>query len=150
MPSAAPSLACGERSMSMKSDLRPFPGSPFLSLSVEIVLSCKLHSFSFSILLCFRLLIVAPWTQRHFVAFGNLSSPAAIIGNPNVAAHGKTVMGGLERAVKNLDNIKAEYASLSVMHSEKLFTSVLNSYDGIFNPCVLMRCCNCLISPDSC
>ncbi|KAI4903384.1 hypothetical protein NFI96_010788 [Prochilodus magdalenae] len=67
-----------------------------------------------------RLLIVAPWTQRHFAAFGNLSSPAAIIGNSKVAAHGKTVMGGLERAVKNLDNIKAEYASLSIMHSEKL------------------------------
>ncbi|KAI4900630.1 hypothetical protein NFI96_029200 [Prochilodus magdalenae] len=67
-----------------------------------------------------RLLIVAPWTQRHFASFGNLSSPAAIIGNPKVAAHGKTVMGGLERAVKNLDNIKAAYAQLSVMHSEKL------------------------------
>ncbi|XP_036422743.1 hemoglobin subunit beta-like [Colossoma macropomum] len=67
-----------------------------------------------------RLLIVAPWTQRHFAAFGNLSSPAAIMGNPKVANHGKTVMGGLERAVKNLDNIKAVYASLSVMHSEKL------------------------------
>ncbi|KAI4903382.1 hypothetical protein NFI96_010786 [Prochilodus magdalenae] len=67
-----------------------------------------------------RLLVVAPWTQRHFASFGNLSSPAAIIGNPKVAAHGKTVMGGLERAVKNLDNIKAAYASLSVMHSEKL------------------------------
>ncbi|XP_072532669.1 hemoglobin subunit beta-like [Salminus brasiliensis] len=67
-----------------------------------------------------RLLIVAPWVQRHFTTFGNLSSPAAIIGNPKVAAHGKVVMGGLERAIKNMDNIKAAYASLSVMHSEKL------------------------------
>ncbi|KAL7830711.1 hypothetical protein SRHO_G00318380 [Serrasalmus rhombeus] len=67
-----------------------------------------------------RLLIVAPWTQRHFASFGNLSSPAAIMGNPKVAAHGKTVMGGLDRAVKNLDNIKAAYAQLSVLHSEKL------------------------------
>ncbi|XP_072532673.1 hemoglobin subunit beta-like [Salminus brasiliensis] len=67
-----------------------------------------------------RLLIVAPWVQRHFTTFGNLSSPAAIIGNPKVAAHGKVVMGGLERAIKNMDNIKAAYSSLSVMHSEKL------------------------------
>ncbi|KAL7829840.1 hypothetical protein AOLI_G00307250 [Acnodon oligacanthus] len=67
-----------------------------------------------------RLLIVAPWTQRHFASFGNLSSPAAIMGNPKVAAHGRTVMGGLDRAVKNLDNIKAAYAQLSKLHSEKL------------------------------
>nr|3BCQ_B Chain B, Beta-chain hemoglobin [Brycon cephalus]3BCQ_D Chain D, Beta-chain hemoglobin [Brycon cephalus] len=67
-----------------------------------------------------RLLIVYPWTQRHFAAFGNLSSPAAINGNPKVAHHGKVVMGGLERAIKNMDNIKAAYSSLSVMHSEKL------------------------------
>ncbi|XP_066529637.1 hemoglobin subunit beta-like [Hoplias malabaricus] len=67
-----------------------------------------------------RLLIVFPWTQRHFTSFGNMSSAAAIQGNPKVAHHGKIVMGGLERAVKNLDNVKAAYASLSVMHSEKL------------------------------
>ncbi|XP_029364938.1 hemoglobin subunit beta-A-like [Echeneis naucrates] len=67
-----------------------------------------------------RLLIVYPWTQRHFASFGNLSSPAAIMGNSKVAAHGKTVMGGLENAVKNMDNIKSAYAKLSVMHSEKL------------------------------
>uniref|UniRef100_A0A3Q3KJW0 Globin domain-containing protein n=1 Tax=Monopterus albus TaxID=43700 RepID=A0A3Q3KJW0_MONAL len=41
-------------------------------------------------------------------------------GNPKVAAHGKAVMGGLEKAVKNLDDIKNTYKSLSVMHSEKL------------------------------
>ncbi|XP_036422740.1 hemoglobin subunit beta-like [Colossoma macropomum] len=67
-----------------------------------------------------RLLIVFPWTQRHFASFGNLSSPAAIMGNPKVAAHGRTVMGGLERAIKNMDNIKAAYAQLSKLHSEKL------------------------------
>ncbi|XP_041866835.1 hemoglobin subunit beta-A-like [Melanotaenia boesemani] len=67
-----------------------------------------------------RLLIVFPWTQRHFASFGNLSNPAAIMGNPKVAQHGKIVMGGLEKAVKNLDNIKNAYANLSVMHSEKL------------------------------
>ncbi|CAG5897947.1 hemoglobin subunit beta-A-like [Menidia menidia] len=67
-----------------------------------------------------RLLIVYPWTQRHFSTFGNLSNSAAIIGNAKVAQHGKTVMGGLEAAVKNMDNIKKAYAALSVMHSEKL------------------------------
>ncbi|XP_070779322.1 hemoglobin subunit beta-A-like [Enoplosus armatus] len=69
-----------------------------------------------------RLLIVYPWTQRHFdkATFGNLSTNAAILGNPRVAEHGRTVMGGLERAVKNLDDIKNAYAKLSVMHSEKL------------------------------
>ncbi|KAL4593361.1 hemoglobin subunit beta, partial [Arapaima gigas] len=49
-----------------------------------------------------RLLIVYPWTQRYFSSFGNLSSPAAICGNAKVAAHGKVVMHGLERAIKNL------------------------------------------------
>ncbi|XP_061567305.1 hemoglobin subunit beta-B-like [Cololabis saira] len=67
-----------------------------------------------------RLLIVYPWTQRHFGSFGNLSNPAAIMSNPKVLAHGKVVMGGLETAVKNMDNIKNAYAKLSVMHSEKL------------------------------
>ncbi|KAK6311691.1 hypothetical protein J4Q44_G00173550 [Coregonus suidteri] len=58
--------------------------------------------------------------QRHFSTFGNLSTPAAIMGNPAVAKHGKTVMHGLDRAVKNLDDIKNTYTALSVMHSEKL------------------------------
>lgn len=70
--------------------------------------------------LSFRLLIVYPWTQRYFSTFGNLSSPAAILGNAKVAGHGKTVMGGLDRAIKNMDNIKAAYSDLSVMHSERL------------------------------
>uniref|UniRef100_A0A3B1J6L8 Globin domain-containing protein n=1 Tax=Astyanax mexicanus TaxID=7994 RepID=A0A3B1J6L8_ASTMX len=37
-----------------------------------------------------------------------------------VAAHGVVVLHGLDRAVKNMDNIKATYAELSVLHSEKL------------------------------
>lgn len=61
-----------------------------------------------------------PWTQRHFSTFGNLSTPAAIMGNPAVAKHGKTVMHGLDRAVQNLDDIKNSYSALSVKHSEKL------------------------------
>nr|P14521.1 RecName: Full=Hemoglobin subunit beta; AltName: Full=Beta-globin; AltName: Full=Hemoglobin beta chain [Electrophorus electricus] len=67
-----------------------------------------------------RLLIVYPWTQRYFASFGNISSAAAIMGNPKVAAHGKVVVGALDKAVKNLNNIKGTYAALSTIHSEKL------------------------------
>ncbi|KAI5628770.1 hemoglobin subunit beta-1, partial [Silurus asotus] len=67
-----------------------------------------------------RLLIVYPWTQRYFSSFGNLSNAAAISGNPKVAAHGKVVVGGLDKAVKNLDNVKGIYTKLSELHSETL------------------------------
>ncbi|KAK1805269.1 hypothetical protein P4O66_019611, partial [Electrophorus voltai] len=67
-----------------------------------------------------RCLVVYPWTQRYFAKFGNLYNAAAIMGNPSVAAHGAVVLRGLERAVKNMDNIKAAYTELSVLHSEKL------------------------------
>uniref|UniRef100_A0A673W501 Hemoglobin, beta adult 2 n=1 Tax=Salmo trutta TaxID=8032 RepID=A0A673W501_SALTR len=67
-----------------------------------------------------RCLIVYPWTQRYFGNFGNLSNAAAIQGNPKVAAHGKTVLQGLVLAVKNMDDIKATFTELSVLHSEKL------------------------------
>ncbi|XP_071374739.1 hemoglobin subunit beta [Centroberyx affinis] len=67
-----------------------------------------------------RCLVVYPWTQRYFGNFGNLYNAAAIIGNPMVAAHGKTILHGLDRALKNMDNIKETYAELSVLHSEKL------------------------------
>nr|AHA82593.1 hemoglobin beta 5 [Ictalurus punctatus] len=67
-----------------------------------------------------RCLVVYPWTQRYFGSFGNLYNAAAIIGNPKVAAHGLVVVRGLEKAAKNMDNIKAIYADLSVLHSEKL------------------------------
>lgn len=61
-----------------------------------------------------------PWTQRYFGKFGNLYNAAAIEGNPSVAAHGLTVMRSLEKAVKNMDNIKGIYTDLSALHSEKL------------------------------
>lgn len=61
-----------------------------------------------------------PWTQRYFGKFGNLYNATAIAGNPQVAAHGLTVMHSLEKAVKNMDNIKDTYTDLSVLHSEKL------------------------------
>uniref|UniRef100_A0A8B9HK04 Hemoglobin subunit beta-like n=1 Tax=Astyanax mexicanus TaxID=7994 RepID=A0A8B9HK04_ASTMX len=67
-----------------------------------------------------RCLVVYPWTQRYFGNFGNLYNAAAIIGNPKVAAHGAVVLHGLDKAVKNMDNIKETYAELSVLHSEKL------------------------------
>ncbi|GAA6218093.1 hemoglobin subunit beta-2 [Lates japonicus] len=67
-----------------------------------------------------RCLVVYPWTQRYFGGFGNLYNAAAIASNPMVAAHGKVVLRGLDRAVRNMDDIKGTYAELSVLHSEKL------------------------------
>ncbi|KAM9779694.1 hemoglobin subunit beta-like [Neosynchiropus ocellatus] len=67
-----------------------------------------------------RCLVVYPWTQRYFGSFGDLSSPQAIKSNAKVAAHGKTVLRGLDRALNNMDNIKQAYADLSILHSEKL------------------------------
>ncbi|XP_016371607.1 hemoglobin cathodic subunit beta-like [Sinocyclocheilus rhinocerous] len=67
-----------------------------------------------------RLLIVYPWTQRYFGSFGNLSSAAAILGNPKVSNHGKTVLNALDKAVKNLDGIKGTYSELSQLHCDKL------------------------------
>ncbi|KAL2101533.1 hypothetical protein ACEWY4_003294 [Coilia grayii] len=67
-----------------------------------------------------RVLIVYPWTQRYFGSFGNLSSPAAIMGNEQVAKHGKTVMKGLALAINHMDDIKNTYKDLSVKHSEEL------------------------------
>lgn len=40
--------------------------------------------------------------------------------NPLIAKHGTTILHGLDRAVKNMDDIKGAYAELSVLHSEKL------------------------------
>ncbi|XP_028331575.1 hemoglobin subunit beta-1-like [Gouania willdenowi] len=67
-----------------------------------------------------RCLIVYPWTQRYFGGFGNLYNAEAIKMNPNIAAHGVKILHGLDRALKNMDNIKETYAELSVLHSEKL------------------------------
>lgn len=67
-----------------------------------------------------RVLIVYPWTQRYFGGFGNLYSADAIKSNRMVAAHGTVVLHGLDKAMKNMDNIKNAYADLSVLHSEKL------------------------------
>ncbi|KAM8890094.1 hemoglobin subunit beta-1-like [Synchiropus splendidus] len=68
----------------------------------------------------FRCLIVYPWTQRYFSRFGNLYSAEAIMSNKDLAAQGTKILHGLDRAMKNMDNIKATYTELSVLHSEKL------------------------------
>ncbi|CAN9509001.1 unnamed protein product [Ophioblennius macclurei] len=67
-----------------------------------------------------RCLVVYPWTQRYFGGFGNLYNAEAIRTNPSIAAHGVKILHGLDRAVKNMDNIKEVYSELSVLHSEKL------------------------------
>ncbi|XP_012689238.1 hemoglobin, beta adult 2 [Clupea harengus] len=67
-----------------------------------------------------RVLIVYPWTQRYFGTFGDLSNAAAILGNAKVAAHGKVVLGALDKGVKNVDNVKATYTALSQLHCLKL------------------------------
>ncbi|KAB5531100.1 hypothetical protein PHYPO_G00137020 [Pangasianodon hypophthalmus] len=64
-----------------------------------------------------RLLIVYPWNQRYFAAIGNLTSAAAVTGNPKLAAHGKVVVDGLDKAVRNLDHVKSTYAWLSELHT---------------------------------
>ncbi|XP_068613177.1 hemoglobin subunit beta-like [Brachionichthys hirsutus] len=67
-----------------------------------------------------RCLIVYPWTQRYFGNFGNLYNATAITTNPMIAKHGITILHGLDRAVKNMDDIKNTYAELSELHSDKL------------------------------
>nr|CAA32225.1 haemoglobin beta-2 chain [Mus musculus] len=67
-----------------------------------------------------RLLVVYPWTQRYFDSFGDLSSASAIMGNPKVKAHGKKVITAFNEGLKNLDNLKGTFASLSELHCDKL------------------------------
>ncbi|XP_030066283.1 hemoglobin subunit beta-2 [Microcaecilia unicolor] len=73
-----------------------------------------------------RVLITYPWTQRYFATFGNMSSPAAIINNPKVSAHGKKVLCALGEAVSHLDNIKGIYAKLSELHAKTLYVDPYN------------------------
>uniref|UniRef100_A0A8C5N5C5 Globin domain-containing protein n=1 Tax=Leptobrachium leishanense TaxID=445787 RepID=A0A8C5N5C5_9ANUR len=67
-----------------------------------------------------RLFITYPWTQRYFSSFGNVSNETAIVGNSKVQAHGKTVLGAIDKAAHNLDNIKATFRDLSDIHANKL------------------------------
>ncbi|KAG7255099.1 hypothetical protein CRUP_026704 [Coryphaenoides rupestris] len=75
---------------------------------------------AFSAVLAEKCLIVYPWTQRYFGSFGNLYSAQTIIGNPLIAKHGAKIVHGLDRALKNMDDIKNTYTELSELHSEKL------------------------------
>ncbi|KAM4632368.1 hemoglobin subunit beta-2-like [Discoglossus pictus] len=73
-----------------------------------------------------RLVIVYPWTQRHFSAFGNLASADAILHNPMVASHGGKVVASIGEAVKHMDDVRGHYAKLSKYHSEKLHVDPAN------------------------
>lgn len=75
--------------------------------------------------------MVYPWTQRYFGGFGNLYNAEAIMANPNVAAHGTVVLRGLEKALKNMDDIKNTYTTLSELHSEKLQVDPGNFQVGV-------------------
>lgn len=86
-----------------------------------------------------RVLIVYPWTQRYFGSFGDVSTPAAIMGNPKVAAHGKVVCGALDKAVKNMGNILATYKSLSETHANKLFVDPENFRVGLLSCAICFR-----------
>ncbi|NXK84460.1 HBB protein, partial [Amazona guildingii] len=77
-----------------------------------------------------RLLIVYPWTQRFFSSFGNLSSAAAVLGNPNVHPHGRKVLTSFGEAVKNLDSIKKCFDQLSKLHCNELHVDTENFTDG--------------------
>ncbi|XP_077304918.1 hemoglobin subunit beta-3-like [Lithobates pipiens] len=67
-----------------------------------------------------RLFLVYPWTQRYFSTFGNLSSPAGIAGNAKVHGHGKKILGAIDNAIHNLDNVKGTLHDLSVEHATQL------------------------------
>lgn len=72
--------------------------------------ACKLHP-SLN-----RVLIVYPWTERYFGTFGDIFTATAVLNNAKVAAHGKVVLKALDKAVKDMDNIRGTYAALSRLH----------------------------------
>ncbi|MEQ2161946.1 hypothetical protein GOODEAATRI_014899 [Goodea atripinnis] len=65
-------------------------------------------------------LIVYPWIERYFGTFGDTFTTTAILNNPKLAALGKIVLAALDTAVKDMDNVKGAYASLSRVHYEKI------------------------------
>uniref|UniRef100_A0A1Z0YU12 Beta chain n=1 Tax=Acipenser stellatus TaxID=7903 RepID=A0A1Z0YU12_ACIST len=67
-----------------------------------------------------RLLVVYPWTQRYFGAFGNISDAAAIAGNAKVHAHGKTVLSSVGIAIAHMDDLAGAFTALSTFHTETL------------------------------
>ena len=81
-----------------------------------------------------RLLVVYPWTQRFFDSFGDLSSADAILGNPKVKAHGKKVLDSFSEGLKQLDDLKGAFASLSELHCDKLHVDPENFRVSLWNP----------------
>ncbi|XP_040212942.1 hemoglobin subunit beta-like [Rana temporaria] len=75
-----------------------------------------------------RLLVVYPWTQRHFSTFGNLGSADAICHNAKVLAHGHKVLASIVDGLKHPENLKAHYAKLSEKHSKELHVDPANFY----------------------
>ncbi|XP_059510200.1 hemoglobin subunit beta-like [Stegostoma tigrinum] len=57
-----------------------------------------------------RMFCVYPWTKRYFENRKNFT----------VAGHAKTVSDALEKAVKNMDNVKAQFTEISKTHAEVL------------------------------
>ena len=58
------------------------------------------------------MLIVYPQTKTYFSHWKDLSP-----GSAQVSKHGKTVMGGFELAVSQLDDLKAGLLNLSELHA---------------------------------
>nr|prf hemoglobin beta [Tarsius sp.] len=67
-----------------------------------------------------RLLVVYPWTERFFDSFGDLSTPAAVMGDAKVKAHGKKVLNAFSEGMAHLDDLKGTFAKLSELHCDKL------------------------------
>ncbi|XP_015227540.1 hemoglobin subunit beta-1-like [Cyprinodon tularosa] len=67
-----------------------------------------------------RALIVYPWIERYFGGFGDIFTTTAILNNPKLSALGKVVLTAVDNTVKNMDNFKEMYDSLSRLHYEKI------------------------------
>ncbi|MEQ2192311.1 hypothetical protein XENOCAPTIV_009916 [Xenoophorus captivus] len=83
-------------------------------------MECETQHIQLRISLIDRALIVYPWIERYFGTFGDTFTTTAILNNPKLAALGKIVLAALDTAVKNMDNVKGAYASLSRVHYEKI------------------------------
>ena len=81
-----------------------------------------------------RLLVVYPWTQRFFEHFGDLSTADAVMGNPQVKAHGKKVLESFSEGLKHLDDLKGAFAKLSELHCDKLHVDPENFRVSLWNP----------------
>ena len=80
-----------------------------------------------------------PWTRRYFGNFGALYNAEAIMGNEMVANHGKKVLHGLDRAVKNMDHIKESYYELSQLHSDQFHVDPDNFRVGLSKPQMILH-----------